>query len=111
MKTRDPLQKALARLADRWRASQGSGSGVQGRGRVEGRGSRVETPPQPQGAHATPGQAPQVSLAPGCAYGVRYAQLLEDLQRDLAEVKARLNGLLFLLAGTVALDVVIRLIK
>lgn len=56
-------------------------------------------------------QAPQVSLSPGCAYGVRYAQLLEDLQKDLAEVKARLNGLLFLLAGTVALDIVLKLIR
>jgi len=111
LKTRDPLEKALARLAGRWRSSQGSGSTVQGRGRAEGRESRVETLPQPQGAHATPGQVPQVSLAPGCAYGVRYAQLLEDLQKDLAEVKARLNGLLFLLAGTVALELVIRLIR
>ncbi|MDP2726494.1 MAG: hypothetical protein Q8P59_03020 [Dehalococcoidia bacterium] len=56
-------------------------------------------------------QASPISLSPGCAYGVRYAQLLEDLQKDVAEVKARLNGLLFLLAGTVALDIVLKLIR
>ncbi len=57
-----------------------------------------------------PASAP-ISLTPGCAYGVRYAQLLEDLQKDLAEVKMRLNGLLFLLAGAVALELVMRLVR
>ena len=55
--------------------------------------------------------APPISLAPGCAYGVRYAQLLEDLQKDLAEVKTRLNGLIFLLAGAVALELVIKIVR
>ena len=57
-----------------------------------------------------PPSAP-ISLTPGCAYGVRYAQLLEDLQKDLAEVKTRLNGLLFLLAGAVALELLMRFVR
>lgn len=57
-----------------------------------------------------PGPA-QLSLSPGCAYGVRYAQAMEDLQKDVTELKGRLNGLLFLLAGAVALEVVIRIVK
>ncbi len=56
-------------------------------------------------------QPPQISLSPGCAYGVRYAQALEDLQKEVAEMKARLNGLLFLLAGAVALEVVMRVVR
>ncbi|MDP2662783.1 MAG: hypothetical protein Q8R28_18870 [Dehalococcoidia bacterium] len=59
---------------------------------------------------ARPPSAP-LSLTPGCAYGVRYAQLVEDLQKDLAEVKARLNGLIFLLAGAVALEVVMKVLR
>lgn len=92
---RGKLEDALGRLAGRRRAGQGQGAGA--------RPSALDSRTRPE--------APQISLSPGCAYGVRYAQLLEDLQKDLAEVKARLNGLLFLLAGTVALDVVIRLIR
>ncbi len=59
---------------------------------------------------ARPPSAP-LSLTPGCAYGVRYAQLVEDLQKDLAEVKTRLNGLMFLLAGAVALELVMKVLR
>jgi hypothetical protein len=59
--------------------------------------------------HRQASQRAAVDLAPGCAYGVRYAQALEDLRREVAEVKARLNGLLFLLGGTVAVQLILRL--
>lgn len=78
---RDELRAAMADLARRWR--------------------RARTSPS----------RPSLDLTPGCAFGVRYAQSLEDLAREVAEVKARVNGLLFLVAGALAVNLVLRLIQ
>jgi len=43
------------------------------------------------------------------AFRALVAQRLDALERDLAEVRARVNGLLFLVAGAVAAQVVLRL--
>ncbi len=54
---------------------------------------------------------PPVDPAPGCAFGLVVGQRLKELDDDLGEVKARLNGLIFLVAGAVVVDVVMRLVK
>jgi hypothetical protein len=38
-------------------------------------------------------------------------QRLQNVERQLDELKGRVNGLLFLLAGTVAVEVVLRLFR
>jgi len=43
------------------------------------------------------------------AFRAVVAQRLEALERDMAEVRARVNGLLFVVAGAVATQVVLRL--
>ncbi|TAK32164.1 MAG: hypothetical protein EPO21_15710 [Chloroflexota bacterium] len=55
--------------------------------------------------------SPRVELSPGCAYGVQSRQILDDLKKDVDEVKLRLNGLIFLVVGAVVVDVVIRLVR
>lgn len=50
-----------------------------------------------------------VDLAPASAYEALTRQLVEGLTEDLAEIKARLDGLLFMVAGAIVLDVALRL--
>ena len=50
-----------------------------------------------------------VDLAPGSAYEAVTRQMVEALAEDLAEIKGRLNGLLWMVAGAIVLDVVVRL--
>lgn len=53
----------------------------------------------------------KLNLSPGCTFGAVIEQRLKDLDRDLAEVKGRLNGLIFLVASAVVVDIVMRLVK
>jgi hypothetical protein len=55
-----------------------------------------------------PGAAP-ISLEPVSAYEAVTRQMVLSLDEDLREIKARLNGLLFMVAGSVLLDVALRL--
>ena len=50
-----------------------------------------------------------VDLAPASTYEVVTRQMVERLTDDLAEIKSRLDGLLFMVAGAIVLDLVIRL--
>jgi len=54
---------------------------------------------------------PADALAPlaGPAFRAAVDERLRNLERQLDEVKGRINGLLFLLAGAVATQVVVRL--
>lgn len=54
---------------------------------------------------------PGLDIAPGCAFGAVVDQRLKDLAQDLAEVKGRLNSLIFLVASAVVVDIVIRLAR
>jgi len=63
-----------------------------------------------RGGKAAPGR-PAVSTAPGCAFGAVVEERLKELERGLGEVKARLNGLIFLVVGAVVLEVVLRLVR
>ena len=49
-----------------------------------------------------------VDLAPASAYEALTRQMVEGLAADLDEIKGRLNGLLWMVAGAIVLDVVIR---
>lgn len=45
-------------------------------------------------------QRTAVDLNPGCSYGAVTRQMVDDIGRDLAEVKGRVNALLFGIAAT-----------
>jgi len=50
-------------------------------------------------------------MSPGCAFGAVIEQRLTDMERNLADLKARLNGLIFLVVGAVLVEVVLRLMR
>ena len=52
----------------------------------------------------------RVALGPGTVYEAVTRQMVEGLTAELREIKGRLNGLLFLVAGAMVVDVVLRLI-
>lgn len=47
---------------------------------------------------------------PLCVYGRLTREMLEGLRRDVAEVRSRVNWLLFALGGAVAMDFAMRLL-
>ena len=53
----------------------------------------------------------KLDLTPGCAFGVVVDERLKEMERQLGEVKDRLNGLIYMVIGAVVVDVVLRLIK
>ena len=54
--------------------------------------------------------APSVSLDPASAYEAITRQMVLSLDAELREIKTRLNGLLFMVAGSLLLDVALRLL-
>ncbi len=58
-----------------------------------------------------PTQVARVEVAPASAFEAVLEQRLKELEAQVEEVKGRVNGLLFLVAGTVLLEVVLRLVK
>ena len=52
---------------------------------------------------------PPVELRPGSAYEAVTRQMVEGLADDLREIRGRLNGLLWMVAAAILLDVVMRL--
>lgn len=57
---------------------------------------------------AGPSRGP-VSLEPASAYEAVTRQMVVGVSEELREIKARLNGLLFMVAGSLLLDVALRL--
>ena len=55
------------------------------------------------------GGAGAVSLEPASAYEAVTRQMVLGVSEELREIKARLNGLLFMVAGSLLLDVALRL--
>jgi hypothetical protein len=51
----------------------------------------------------------RVDLSPASAYEAVTRQMVEALADDLREIKGRLNGLLWMVAGAILIDVLIRL--
>jgi hypothetical protein len=56
-----------------------------------------------------PGHAESVDLNPRSAHEAITRQMVTDLAADVAEVKTRVNAVLWLVAGAVTVDVVMRL--
>lgn len=48
--------------------------------------------------------------SPGCAFGAVVEERLKDLERNIQEVKGRINGLIFLVIAAVVVQVIIRLV-
>ena len=51
----------------------------------------------------------RVDLSPASAYEAVTRQMVEALADDLREIKSRLNGLLWMVASAIVIDLVIRL--
>ena len=62
--------------------------------------------PQPGPA---PDPRPPLDLSPGSAYELVTRQMVEATQRDVAEIKSRINNLMVMVAGAVVVDIVLRL--
>ena len=63
-----------------------------------------------EGRHAHErGHAESVDLTPKSAHEAITRQMVTDLAADVAEIKSRVNAVLWLVAGAVAVDVVMRL--
>ena len=56
---------------------------------------------------AGPGRS-AVEMRPASAYEAVTRQMVEGLGEELREIKGRLNGLVFMVAGAIVVDVVIR---
>jgi hypothetical protein len=63
-----------------------------------------------EGRHTQePGRAEGVDLTPKSAHEAITRQMVTDLAADVAEIKSRVNAVLWLVAGAVVVDVVMRL--
>ncbi|MBE0416089.1 MAG: hypothetical protein IBX36_06095 [Dehalococcoidia bacterium] len=51
----------------------------------------------------------QVEICPGCAFGALVEERLKNMERNLQEVKGRINGLIFLIVALVVAEVILRL--
>jgi len=56
------------------------------------------------------GANPPLEMSPGCAFGALVEERLKDMERNIQEVKGRINGLIFLILGLVVAEVIIRLV-
>ncbi|MBI2908092.1 MAG: hypothetical protein HYX92_10620 [Chloroflexi bacterium] len=52
---------------------------------------------------------PRLDMAPGCAYGAIVGERLQALEKEIAEAKTRLNGLIFVVVGAVVVQIILRL--
>ena len=68
-------------------------------------GSDFAAPPCSSARHADP-----IGLQPATAYEAVTRQMVVGLSEELREIKSRLNGLLFMVAGSVLLEVLTRVI-
>jgi len=51
-----------------------------------------------------------LDVTPECAFGAIVEQRLKNMEQELGEVRARLNGLIFLVIGVVIVEIVLRLV-
>jgi hypothetical protein len=63
----------------------------------------------PDGGVRAPTRRMTVSLEPASAYEAVTRQMVLNLNEELREIKGRLNGLIFMVAGSLLLDVALRL--
>jgi len=55
--------------------------------------------------------APPIDLRPACAFGALVDERLKAMASDIAEVKTRVNALLFAVVVAVVVDIVMRLVR
>jgi hypothetical protein len=55
-------------------------------------------------------RASEAGIAPGCAYGMLVEERMRLAEREVRELKGRINGLLFLLVALVIAEVIFRLV-
>lgn len=65
-------------------------------------------PPSP-GSHPHPHLHPPLDLSPVSAYEIVTRQMVEATQRDVTEIKARINNLMVMVAGALVVNIVLRL--
>lgn len=61
--------------------------------------------------HKTSQGRPGIDTAPGCAFGAVLQGHVEELEKSLAELRGRVNGLIFLVVGAVIVEIVLRFIR
>lgn len=72
--------------------------------------TRRHEAPRPGTTLASGGEyRPPISLEPASAYEAVTRQMVVGVSDELREIKSRLNGLLFMVAGSLLLDVALRL--
>lgn len=49
-------------------------------------------------------------MSPGCAFGAVVEERLKDVERNIQEVKGRINGLIFLIIALVLAEVITHLV-
>ena len=49
-------------------------------------------------------------MSPGCPFGALLEERLQNMEREIGEIKGRINGLIFLLIALVLAEIVVRLI-
>ncbi len=77
-----------------------------------GRSAAHAHEPPPSARVQAPGQeTPPLDDKPRSVYEMITRQMLEDLKSDVAEVKGRVNALIWLVIGAVVADFVMRLIR
>ncbi len=57
-----------------------------------------------------PGRHVGEEMSPGCPFGALLEERLLNMERDIGEIKGRINGLIFLLIALVLAEIVLRLI-
>jgi len=53
---------------------------------------------------------PPLEISPGCPFGALVEERLKDMERNIQEVKGRINGLIFLILGLMLAEVIMRLL-
>jgi hypothetical protein len=76
---------------------------------AEGDAIATETAPAGRRRAQTGPRGPRQGSA--AAFRAAVEERLRALEREMAEVKGRVNGLIFLIAGTVATQVILRLMQ
>lgn len=53
----------------------------------------------------------RIETAPACPFGAVLGEQVKNLDRALDELRGRVNGLLFVVAGAVVVEIVLRLVR
>lgn len=56
------------------------------------------------------GDSPSLEISPACPFGAVVEERLRDMERNIQEVKGRINGLIFLILGLTVAEVILRLV-